>query len=373
MSNISISNAISYNTTTITSKPVSSGNATSNATTQDSVGDSAAINSSNPRPVTETDKIREILEPVYRSEVAYDRSVCKSDSDLQEYIWKKYQITPLPDLRVINGADCSQRLAMAETEYYMAKYGTLQLKGGTSFVSCMDSHLNGKYNINADVMEASQKLYDRQQVNSQMNSMFLKNGIQIPQNLRLTFTIDPNNYKMKVSGTTDSTLIAQLESILQSGENAGELFKHIIKSAGFPSKYNQVQFTDAQNSKYQFALQIKRYTGYSMRDLPLIDGAFRTPDGDDIFNVLKSAVENDSYYKGDSVSRNAFLKWTGNELKTLSVNGYDSVPDMFLSIDWQNGSLYDVGQTKQYGDGETKWIQNLIQDTGSGWFYNKTV
>ncbi|PWN86040.1 DUF4885 family protein, partial [Bacillus altitudinis] len=39
----------------------------------------------------------------------------------------------------------------------------------------------------------------------------------------------------------------------------------------------------------------------------------------------------------------------GAQLFDLAKNGYDSIPDLVLSISYQNGSLQDIGQQVNYG------------------------
>jgi hypothetical protein len=45
-----------------------------------------------------------------------------------------------------------------------------------------------------------------------------------------------------------------------------------------------------------------------------------------------------------------------NKLEKLAKTGFDSLPDLVLSIDYKNGSFRDVGQSKGFGTGETGWI-----------------
>ena len=46
---------------------------------------------------------------------------------------------------------------------------------------------------------------------------------------------------------------------------------------------------------------------------------------------------------------------------------YNVTEDMVLSIDYRNGSLYDVNQRKQYGVGQMQWINDMAND----WKYYK--
>jgi hypothetical protein len=46
----------------------------------------------------------------------------------------------------------------------------------------------------------------------------------------------------------------------------------------------------------------------------------------------------------------------GPQLYELAKNGFDSIRDLVLTIDYENGSLYDRGQKQQFGTRKTDWI-----------------
>ena len=54
----------------------------------------------------------------------------------------------------------------------------------------------------------------------------------------------------------------------------------------------------------------------------------------------------------------AFDGYSAN-LSKLAKKGFENVPDLVLSIDYKNGSFYDVGQSENFGTGKTKWIDEL--------------
>jgi len=49
------------------------------------------------------------------------------------------------------------------------------------------------------------------------------------------------------------------------------------------------------------------------------------------------------------------------DLKKLAKDGFDSVPDLVLSIDYQNNSFYDVKQSENFGTEKNGWINELKQ------------
>ncbi|OEH94394.1 DUF4885 family protein [Bacillus solimangrovi] len=202
--------------------------------------------------------------------------------------------------------------------------------------------------INGEVEVAENKAFNRQQVNKQLQDLFEKYQISIPNDAKLTFTIDPYNYNLSVSGTEDNELIDQLEYALNIDKNAKELFLHIMRS----SSHNSTQFTQEKEDKYFLAREIKNVTGYDLNNLTNINRKFITEDGQDIYELYKSQLKNNPYA---SVRLQHYVP----HLNKLAMNGFDSVPDLVLMIGYESGSLQDIGQGESFGTGKTGWIEEL--------------
>ena len=114
-----------------------------------------------------------------------------------------------------------------------------------------------------------------------------------------------------------------------------------------------------QYSKFNLTKQIKDVTGYSLKDLEIKDGKFMTPDGIDVAEIYTKKINENpkmsDYYKMMSIGSNVA------DLKKLAKDGFDSVPDLVLSIDYQNGSFYDVKQSENFGTQKSGWIKELKQ------------
>ncbi|MCW4681760.1 DUF4885 domain-containing protein [Bacillus sp. FSL M8-0266] len=186
------------------------------------------------------------------------------------------------------------------------------------------------------------KIFNRQKVNEQLQDLFSKNGITIPKNTNLTFTIDPNHFKLVVSGSTDESLVKQIEDLLNTTNNTRELFFHIMKSRNDDS----TQFTPDSLAKFHLVNQIKTVTGYNLKDLSIVNGQFVTDKGTNIFDIYKEELLKNPY-----TVENARIAAShyGAQLFNLAKNGFDSIPDLVLSIGYQNGSLHDIGQKENYG------------------------
>ena len=202
---------------------------------------------------------------------------------------------------------------------------------------------------------AERKAFDREKVNTQFQSLLNKYNVTIPQDTKLSFTIDPNTLKATVSGTDDETLTKSVEDVINTADNATELFYHISSSVSDDS----TQYTPRQYSKFNLTKQIKDVTGYSLKDLEIKDGKFMTPDGIDVAEIYTKKINENP--KLSDFTKQMTLGSDGAELAKLAKNGFDSVPDLVLSIDYQNGSFYDVKQSENFGTQKSGWIKELKQ------------
>ena len=127
-----------------------------------------------------------------------------------------------------------------------------------------------------DVDTAKRKAFDREKVNGQFQSLLDKYNITIPQDTKLTFTIDPNSLIATVSGTTDETLTKSVEDVINTADNAKQLFLHVYSSRSNDS----TQYSTKSDSKFGLVQSIRNATGYNLKDLEIKDGKF-------IINFLK--------------------------------------------------------------------------------------
>lgn len=204
--------------------------------------------------------------------------------------------------------------------------------------------------IHGGVEVAEQKAFNRQKVNEQFKQLMAKFQITIPKDTKLIFTIDPNTHKLSVSGTDDSELTRLIEEALNSENNAKELFAHIIRSRS----HDNTQFTPEKYDKYNLVRVIKNVTGYNLKDLAVVDGKFVTGDGTDIFDIYKSNLRKNPYVSAQD--HGMLTAHYGEQLYALAKNGFDSVPDLVLSIGYENESLHDIGQRESYGTDRTDWL-----------------
>ncbi|MCY7751843.1 DUF4885 domain-containing protein [Bacillus haynesii] len=306
-------------------------------------GKETKINAQNPY-VSESDIRKKILDEKY-SKI---NIMNKTKPDPLGYIKDKYKNSNSPYFR--NDLSAAERQAAYdnETEWLF--------KGKAQNYNMQDAAFRN-VTFNGEVETENEKIYQRSQVNKQLQALLDQYHIAIPADTALTFTISPIDYQVKVSGTDDEQLIHQIEHILQSGENSKQLFLHIMKSLSSDS----AQYSKEAQQKYQTVREIYEVTGYHLKDLEVVDGRYVTPDGRDLLDVYKEELEKDPVQKKTA---HFAIAHYGAELNRLAEAGYDSVPDFILSIDYSNGSLRDTGQKKSYGTGDTAWLRELKRRTG---------
>lgn len=283
---------------------------------------------------SESDKRKKILDKKYSK--IHEQN--KQFKDPQRHIVAKYIDTSSPYFRSDLTKD--ERDAAYMIEMSWAKDG----KGG--YYSSKDAAFRDKTHIDESQDFIGRKVFNRQKVNEQLHALFSKNGITIPNETSLTFTIDPNNFKLVVSGSKDESLINQLENILNTDNNSKELFFHIMQSRSDDS----TQFTPKSLEKFHLVNQIKNVTGYHLKDLEIVNGKFVTENGTNIFDIYKEALLKNPYtarHVGIATS------YYGSQLYELAKNGFNSMPDLVLSIGYQNDSLQDLGQKENYGSNKT--------------------
>ncbi|WP_199919661.1 DUF4885 family protein [Aliarcobacter skirrowii] len=288
--------------------------------------------------------VRNRLEEVY-SKVTKEN---KKFTNPEQHIRDKYfsQASPY----YIEGLSKTEREVAYRHEIDYFNYGKIK---NLNFI---DPNLKDLNSMNVIVESAEKKAFNRDMVNEQFQQLLDKYGIEIPKDTNISFTIDPYDYRVSVSGIEDKSLVSLLEDALNTGNNSRELFSHISLSR---SSYidDSIQFSKDKSMKHSIYHTVKEPTGYDLRDLENVDGKFITEDGTDVMELLRIGVINSKNipeeYKGV-----AFDGYSAN-LSELAKKGFENVPDLVLSIDYKNGSFYDVGQSENFGMGKTKWIDEL--------------
>ncbi len=266
------------------------------------------------------------------------------------HIWDKYNNISSP--YYIQGLTKEEREATYTNEFNFQRWGK---DSGT--YDLRDSMFRNRDNssLNDNVNVAEEKAFNREKVNTQFQSLLNKYNITIPQDTKLSFTIDPNTLKATVTGTDDETLTKSVQDVINTADNAKQLFLHIVSSRSDDS----TQYSGASDSKFNLTQNIKDATGYTLKDLEIKDGKFITPDGTDIVEIYAKKINENSKMSEDH--KMMIISADTADLKKLAKDGFDSVPDLVLSIDYQNNSFYDVKQSENFGTEKSGWIKELKQ------------
>ncbi len=236
-----------------------------------------------------------------------------------------------------------------------------QLNGKNHSFRTSDYHVKDMKAVFHDVYVAKQKAYYRDNINTQFQQLLDKYGIEIPKDTNISFTIEPYDFKVNVSGIEDKSLASLLEDVLNTADNSKELFSHIYKSANDENSQISLEKSDKKSIFHE----IKEKTGYDLRDLENIDGKFLTQDGTDILEIYKEAM-----IKSDKVPeeyKGLLYEFNAKKLQDVAKKGFENVPDLVLSIDYKNGSFYDVGQSENFGIGRRDWIDKLDASKPQTW------
>lgn len=295
------------------------------------------------------DKMCEKIRKKYAAVAEANRRVCHTDNEMRAYIWDKY--FNKKSSRYVTGLSDVERHACYSNEYS-------ETCGGGSYTFA-DPVTQKDALIPASIDIARKNQYNRNKINTQIADLFAENQISVPHDVTLRFTIEPKEYKLTVSGTEDEELKKNIERILNTDDNAKNIFMHMINI----QDDNAGQFSEKKLSKYYMNKTVKEETGYDLDELALKDGAFYTEDGTNIYELLMKSIATQEMPKDVKSSVYYYYREQLNEVAKY----YNVTDDLVLSIDYQNGSLYDVNQRKQYGVGQTQWISDMAND----WKFNE--
>ncbi|ENQ3077360.1 DUF4885 family protein [Bacillus cereus] len=222
--------------------------------------------------------------------------------------------------------------------------------GKVDFYDIRDSLFRNSDSINGVVENHKEKAFQREQVNRQIQNLFIQKNIDIPDDENLTFSVDPNNFQVTVKGSKNIQLLQQIEKVLNDKNNGEELFSHIFQSSDFKSE----QMKPEAIRKYGLISILRSGTGYNLHDLERKDGKFLTPDGQDVFELYLNRMRQNPYER-NYVSLAASVY--GSRYDKLAENGFDAMPDLILSINYSNNKLQDIGQKENYSD--LYWLADL--------------
>ncbi|RBQ31627.1 hypothetical protein CRU92_05275 [Arcobacter sp. FW59] len=309
-----------------------------------SLGEETFIKSYNNFISDERRAIINKLEEVYSKATKENKTFPNPEQHIRDKYYNQSSIY------YIEGLSRMERDVVHRHESDYLKYGKL------GNISVIDPNLKDLNSMNVKVESVEKRAFDRDMVNEQFQQLLNKYGISIPKDSNIRFTIEPYDYKVSVNGLEDNNLSSLIEDALNTGNNSEELFRHIQYSRPIYIGDSE-QFSEEKEKKYSIYHDVKNLTDYDLRELKNENGKFLTEDGTDIMELLRIGVMNSKnipeQYKGIAFEIHK------EKLNEVEKKGFENIEDLNLSIDYKNGSFYDVGQSENYGVEKRDWIDTL--------------
>ncbi len=279
------------------------------------------VKSNNYDPESERYKAFEKLEDTYYAMGVRNRAKYTTVSQVYAALSEKYSSNYYKQFSEL------EVTAMYDNELHMTLYGCLNGGGNLD-----DPHLKGEVR---DVTEKQAHEYNRKTINMQLCNIFGNAGIDsaMLSKYNMTFSIDPYNYSLKVSGVDDAGLTAMLEKLLNKDHNARELFYHIMHS-------NRASISDYAKAKYHTLNSFASVTGQDPRQYRQTEAGLVNDRGENILDIYREALKTSdavpAQFKGTAY--NVFEE----NIKKLLAEGFYRIPDLNLSIGYKDGMLQDL-------------------------------
>lgn len=259
------------------------------------------------------------------------RSQCSTESDVYSYVAQKYFGKSSITYIDVEKLDTKTR-AMYNNDLNAVLYGTYQ-----------NSNTNdpriGWSQEDWETESQNIKTTNQKIISTQMSNLLSKSGITLENNTTMLISFNPYTYSANIEGVQNSETLKQLTELLNSGDNAKELFKYTLQ--------NSENIDQEALNKYRTYQTIKDLTGEDLSKLSLKDGNFYTENGTNIIDLVKSGIKENNTIPKDF--KEVALESTQNMLNEVAKKGFNSTSDLKLSI----------GYSKEYGFFVTN---NIIND-----------
>ena len=279
------------------------------------------VKSNNRDPESERYKAFEKLEDTYYAMGVRNRAKYTTVSQVYAALSEKYSSDYYKQFSEL------EVTAMYDNELEMTLFGCL---GGGGNLD--DPHLKGEVR---DVTEKQAHEYNRKTINMQLCNIFGNAGIDstMLSKYNMTFSIDPYDYSLKVSGVDDAGLTAMLEKLLNKDHNARELFYHIMHS-------NRASISDYAKAKYHTLNSFASVTGQDPRQYRQTEAGLVNGRGENILDIYREALKTSdavpAQFKGTAY--NVFEE----NIRKLLAEGFYRIPDLNLRIGYKDGMLQDL-------------------------------
>lgn len=273
------------------------------------------IESNNHNPDSEIYQAHCKLDEIYYNAAESNRAKYKDEHSLKQALGEKYLFG-----ETYKDYSYSQRRAMYENELNMTMFGTCG--------NMNDPRLSKEVVAPTD---AEQATYNRQMVNTQLNNILSNAGINSSQLGDLTFSIDSFNQTLSIIGLEgdNKNLIEQL---LNSNNNATELFYHLIQS-------NRSQIDDSVLNKYRVVHDFKEIVGEDLRTYQQTEDGLVDANGRNALDVYKEALQTTD--RVPARFKGAAFDTFAKNINNLMDKDFTAIPDLNIQIGFSHGKLHE--------------------------------
>lgn len=232
-------------------------------------------------------------------------------------------------------------------------YASTRINGARYDYQSSEYISNGAY-----LSELDKNSFDRQMINRQIGNILSESGITISDNENYTFTVDAYTNRITVDGS-DKGKAAEIENVLNKGQNGKNLYDH-IRLCGTWENNSQI-FKEGQTLRYSNEL-VKELIGVNLAECTQNGNDFITPDNRSVKEMLHEYAKANPT---DGFTVESHTKLLHSYIDHAAEYGYsDSSLKMDLSIKFNSTGLHDIGQKNSYGNGDTDWIDDYVNDLG---------
>ena len=275
-------------------------------------------------PYSELNLSRRALDEKLADWASSVRKQCKTQADVHNYLSKKYFGTD--DFAYTKRWDEPEKYAMFQNDYNAICFGTI---GGGNLNDPRLNYTAGDW----ETYDAKQTSAKHESISLNMKNLLANNGIELGENDSLLISFNPYTLTANVTGLEDSSLQAQITSLLDSKNNAKNLMYYAMN---LYSNNNE----EALN-KFRAYSQVKEFTGLDLSSLILKDGEYFTSEGQSLYDLLKDGIENSSVgieFKGTAYD------YAKSLVDRVAEKGWNSISDLNVSIGYsKNDGFYSIG------------------------------
>lgn len=274
-------------------------------------------------------------------------------SDPMAYVRSKYCDVTSPNF--CSHMTAEQRSIAYRTEKRMLQTGGKPIGGFARYDYALkdykDLYTGGSRSTGYSRNTDKEKRHARSVINQQILNLFSNHGVYLSKQVDLKFSVDPYTYQLKVSGNTDKDTLSLIEKLLNEGDNAKNIWTHTwICMHDADNEVVNLQANMIKANQYSLWHEVYSTTGYDVRNATYKNGTFIAEDGIDLLALFKKKAKNSAGYE---LYSNRWLEY--------AKDGWNKENDLVLTIGFDSGGLYDIGQEKGYGTTQDMWIKGISQ------------